>query len=318
MADIGAGNWNENDTNNNQPAPDGAPEGMSPSGVNDTIRAVMGALKRWFNWSSPKVTAGSATAYTLTYGVAPGALIDGTTHVVQFHAGNGPGATLNVNGLGAKPLYAYSAGAWYQAPPAFFDVATVCRVVYDAGTGAYRLLMPGAAPTGTVVPFAGTVAPAGYLLAFGQAVSRTSYPGLFAVIGGTYGSGDGSTTFNLPDLRGRMAAGKDNMGGTAANRITNGGSGIVGTTLGAAGGTEVENAGVSVGVSVSGSLSGTAHGYLGGTIGDADGNSGASLIFTDVTLAVAVGGTLNGSGSGATSVVTNVQPTIVLNQMIRI
>ena len=62
MADIGTGNWNENDTNNNQPAPDGAPEGMSPSGLNDTIRAVMGALKRWFNWSSPKVTAGSATA----------------------------------------------------------------------------------------------------------------------------------------------------------------------------------------------------------------------------------------------------------------
>ena len=80
MADIGAGNWNESDTNNNQPAPDGAPEGMSPSGVNDTIRAVMGALKRWFNWSSPKLTAGSATAYTLTYGVAPGALVDGMTH----------------------------------------------------------------------------------------------------------------------------------------------------------------------------------------------------------------------------------------------
>ena len=81
MADIGASNWNENDTNNNQPAPDGAPEGMSPSGVNDTIRAVMGAVKRWFNWSSPKVTAGSATAYTLTYGVTPGALVDGMTHI---------------------------------------------------------------------------------------------------------------------------------------------------------------------------------------------------------------------------------------------
>ena len=204
MADIGAGNWNESDTNNNQPAPDGAPEGMSPSGVNDTIRAVMGALKRWFNWSSPKLTAGSATAYTLTYGVAPGALVDGMTHLVQFHASNGSGATLNVNGLGAKPLYAYSAGAWYQAPPAFCDVATVCRVVYDAATGAYRLLMPGAAPTGTVVPFAGSVAPAGYLLAFGQAVSRTNYPGLFAVINTTYGAGDGSTTFNVPDLRGRV------------------------------------------------------------------------------------------------------------------
>ena len=235
MADIGAGNWNENDTNNNQPAPDGAPEGMSPSGVNDTIRAVMGALKRWFNWSSPKVTAGSATAYTLTYGVAPGALVDGMTHLVQFHAANGPGATLNVNSLGAKPLYAYSAGAWYQAPPAFFDVATVCRVVYDAGTGAYRLLMPGAAPTGTVVPFAGSVAPAGYLLASGQAISRTNYPGLFAVINTIYGIGDGSTTFNVPDLRGFVVAGKDNMGGINANRLS---SVMASTTLGAGGGAQ--------------------------------------------------------------------------------
>jgi hypothetical protein len=147
--DIGASNWSETDTNNNQPAPDGAPEGMFPSGVNDTIRAVMGALKRWFNWSSPKITGGSATAYTLTYGVVPSALVDGMTHLVQFHAVNGAGATLNVNGLGAKPLYAYSGGAWYQAPPAFVDVASVCRVIYDAGAGAYRLLMPGAVPTGS-------------------------------------------------------------------------------------------------------------------------------------------------------------------------
>jgi hypothetical protein len=166
--------------NNNQPAPM-APENVS-SGVNDTIRAVMGAEALVL--VGPR-SAGSATAYTLTYGVAPGALIDGMTHLVQFHAANGPGATLNVNSLGAKPLYAYSAGAWYQAPPAFFDVATVCRVVYDAGTGAYRLLMPGAAPTGTVVPFAGSVAPAGYLLASGQAISRTNYAGLFAVINTT-------------------------------------------------------------------------------------------------------------------------------------
>ena len=55
--DIGASNWSETDASNNQPAPDGAPEGMFPSGVNDTIRAVMGALKRWFNWSIPKITA---------------------------------------------------------------------------------------------------------------------------------------------------------------------------------------------------------------------------------------------------------------------
>lgn len=75
-------------------------------------------------------------------------------------------------------------------------------------------------PAGTVLPFAGSSAPAGYLLAYGQAVSRTTYAALFAVIGTTYGAGDGSTTFNLPDLRGRTIAGADDMGGSAASRLT--------------------------------------------------------------------------------------------------
>lgn len=93
-------------------------------------------------------------------------------------------------------------------------------------------------PSGSVMPYAGSSAPTDWLLCSGAAVSRTTYAALFAVIGTTYGSGDGSTTFNLPDLRGRSAFGVDNMGGTAANRITSGGSGITGTTLGAAGGAE--------------------------------------------------------------------------------
>jgi microcystin-dependent protein len=93
-------------------------------------------------------------------------------------------------------------------------------------------------PTGVVMPFAGANSPDGWLLCFGQAVSRTDYSGLFSVIGTSYGTGDGSTTFNLPDMRGRVAAGKDNMGGSAANRLTAGGSGITGTTLGNAGGVE--------------------------------------------------------------------------------
>ena len=59
-------------------------------------------------------------------------------------------------------------------------------------------------PTGVVVPFAGATAPDGYLLCYGQAVSRSTYSDLFAAIGTTYGAGDGSTTFNLPDLRGRL------------------------------------------------------------------------------------------------------------------
>lgn len=93
-------------------------------------------------------------------------------------------------------------------------------------------------PTGAVMPFAGAAAPEGWLLCYGQPVSRSTYADLFAAIGTTYGAGDGSTTFNVPDLRGRAVFGKDDMGGAAASRITAGVSGINGASLGAAGGDE--------------------------------------------------------------------------------
>ena len=96
----------------------------------------------------------------------------------------------------------------------------------------------GAVPVGVVNPFAGANAPAGWLMCFGQTVSRTQYVGLFLTIGTTYGSGDGSTTFAIPDMRGRAVAGKDDMGGSAASRITAGVTGVSGTTLGAAGGNQ--------------------------------------------------------------------------------
>lgn len=96
----------------------------------------------------------------------------------------------------------------------------------------------GLAPTGVVLPFAGSTAPAGWVFCFGQAVSRTTFADLFAALGTAYGTGDGSTTFNLPDLRGRIPGGKDNMGGSAANRLTTGGSGVNGANLGAVGGAE--------------------------------------------------------------------------------
>lgn len=62
-------------------------------------------------------------------------------------------------------------------------------------------------PTGSVMPFAGSSAPQGWFLAQGQTISRTTYAGLFAVIGTTYGAGNGSTTFHLPDLRGKVPVG---------------------------------------------------------------------------------------------------------------
>jgi len=83
-----------------------------------------------------------------------------------------------------------------------------------------------AVPTGTLSMFAGSTAPTGYLICDGTAVSRSTYSALFTAIGTTYGAGDASTTFNLPDLRGRAPIGV----GT--------GTGLTARTLGATTGTE--------------------------------------------------------------------------------
>ena len=65
---------------------------------------------------------------------------------------------------------------------------------------------------GTIVAYGGTTAPDGWLLCDGSAVSRSEYPRLFAVIGTAFGDGDGSTTFNLPNLQQRFPLGKGSSG----------------------------------------------------------------------------------------------------------
>jgi microcystin-dependent protein len=73
-------------------------------------------------------------------------------------------------------------------------------------------------PIGLVVDLAGPTVPAGWFLCYGQTISRTDYSELWDAIGDAWGDGDGSTTFNLPDLRGRVTFGKDDMGGSSAGR----------------------------------------------------------------------------------------------------
>lgn len=73
---------------------------------------------------------------------------------------------------------------------------------------------------GLMLAYLGSDTPSGVLRPYGQAVSRSTYQSLFNNIGTTFGSGDGSTTFNVPDMRGRTPIGLDNLGGTSADRIT--------------------------------------------------------------------------------------------------
>jgi microcystin-dependent protein len=164
-------------------------------------------------------------------------------------------------------------------------------------------------PAGSVVAFAGTAAPTGWLLCYGQAVSRTTYAALFTAISTTYGVGDGSTTFNLPDYRGRVLAGKDDMGGSAASRLTNSGTGnpgINGATLGAAGGVDRHTL-------TTAQLASHSHAASSGSFLASVGAGGTGTISAGSTVQAQANSGTSGSGEAH----PNVQPTIVVNYIIR-
>jgi microcystin-dependent protein len=122
-------------------------------------------------------------------------------------------------------------------------------------------------PTGSIINFGGSTAPSGWLICNGAAVSRTLYTSLFGVIGTTYGAGDGSTTFNIPNTAGRMVRGV----GTAS--WTGLGGGTASTTIVALGGSGGAD-GTKVSVD---NLPQHRHGYniaAGGGYASADGSNG--------------------------------------------
>jgi microcystin-dependent protein len=104
------------------------------------------------------------------------------------------------------------AAAWLTYDASYSP--TVGDLVYLVGQGPIAHVIgkiggtqPTAPPVGVIHPYAGATAPTGWLLANGQAVSRTTYAQLFVVCGTTFGSGDGSATFNVPNLTDRMPTG---------------------------------------------------------------------------------------------------------------
>lgn len=182
----------------------------------------------------------------------------------------------------------------------------------------------GLQPPGVVSAYAGAAAPSGWLLCDGAAVSRATYADLFAVIGTTYGSGDGSTTFNLPDITGRVVAGKE----ASETRLTTAGCGINGGTLGAAGGAQTLSAHTHGAGSLSAASGGT-HTHdtgVGGGFATTAAGSGLTLSVGAQNATAASTGTTGSahthtvtgtSGSTGTGSHGSVQPTIVLNYIIK-
>lgn len=174
-------------------------------------------------------------------------------------------------------------------------------------------------PSGAVMPFAGAAAPGGWLMCDGSAVSRSTYGDLFLAIGTLYGAGDGSTTFNLPDMRGRAVFGADAMGGSAASRVTSAVCGIDGSALGAAGGDQRMPAhGHTASVSDPGhthlqSFGNSSGGLVYNPPGSGAGGWGATGIRTQSST-TGIGVTVASSGDGTAA---NMPPAMMLNYVIK-
>ncbi len=267
MADYTDPRWNESDSQNTAPSPNGIPAGSAPSAVPAVIRNGMGAQTRSFNRGNARgLCANTGNAYSLTYDVPPTAYENGEFFSFFVSAANTGPATITINGmptkdlaqndgtplkasdllLGAPVTVTYDGskfrlvtaagkpyttttvgagsgldsdkldgqeGGWYQARANHTgtqDVATISGL---------QAVLDAIVPASTIIHVAAATAPAGYLAANGQNVSRTTYARLFTAIGTTYGVGDGSTTFALPDMRGVFVRGLDSGKGTDTGRV---------------------------------------------------------------------------------------------------
>lgn len=196
-------------------------------------------------------------------------------------------------------------------------------------------------PSGSVIIYGGSSAPTGWLFCDGSAISRSTYAALFTAIATTYGAGNGSSTFNIPDIRGRVVAGKE----ASASLLTSALGGLNGNTLGNTGGVQ--------GVTLTSAQSGLpahnhsltmdahthtftgsphAHGFtygldnfhdISGTTPSGNFASGYSKNTDNATAGgtnstVTTTGTIaNNSAANASSAHGNVQPTIILNYIIK-
>lgn len=170
---------------------------------------------------------------------------------------------------------------------------------------------------------ANLAAPNGYILAAGTLELIATYPALFAVYSTLYG-GDGVTTFGIPDYRGRVLVGRDNMGGSAANRVTFAGSGIAGTTIASAGGAQNYTLAQGNLPSVNWTVTDPTHNHTGSVadlVGDGGGGgafSGAGAFKTE-TASLSINNRATGisvaSGGSGTAVIT-MQPSAIVNKII--
>lgn len=301
-------------------------EGQAPSSINDSARAMMAATAKYRDdIAGAIVTAGTSTAYTVssyevfdTLAHLGGQMIAFTPHVT-----NGATVTLNVDSLGAKPLR--------SAPNAELLAGTIIQgtpyvAVYNNTDGAFYLQgffgNPYNVPLAAGMDYWGAAAPnSSFAFPVGQAISRTTYATLYALVGNTYGAGDGSTTFNLPNKGGRVSAAADFVG----NILNTATMSPNGATLGATGGAQLHtltinempshshantltDPGHTHNIQLTGSTSNNPLPAAGSTGGEPDAT----------TRSATTGITINNAAQGGGAAHNIVQPTIICNYIMRI
>jgi microcystin-dependent protein len=300
-------------------------EGQAPSTVNDSARAMMASAAKWRDdITGVNVTAGSGTAYTLTSNQVIAANVDGMT--IQFTPGttNTGDVTLSIDGQTARRI-CFRTGTALAA--GVLISGSLYQVTYRAATTEYLLhsfdSSLASIPIGAMIDYAGTTAPSSnFVFPYGQQVSQSTYATLYSRFGSNAYGSDGGGLFYLPDLRGRVVAGKDNMGGSSANRILDL---IDGDVLGTVGGNETRTLLTAnlPAYTPAGSISN-------GAIDDGGAITGAATFSATIGAGVAVPNgtgaassqgtsTFTGTAQGGTSTAFGIlQPTIILNKILRI
>lgn len=195
----------------------------------------------------------------------------------------------------SSPIDVISGGTGIASPGASGNVLS------SNGAGGWVSSVPSSSvlPSGAVMPFAMQTPPTGWLEANGSAISRTTYAALFSALGTLYGIGDGTTTFNLPDLRGEFVRGWDHGRGVDSGRV-------FGSTQTSAYTNHSHTASSST--SVSASDLGHAHSYVEMSTGGAIAGGGdytynganTGTAYADISASASTSTTVNASTTGAT------------------
>jgi microcystin-dependent protein len=228
----------------------------------------------------------------------------GNTVTVVPSIGRGwDGTTASIHGAGARVTHTFSATEADEANVAALTASGEVAARNAAIAAAVAALpVPLVLPAGLLAPYTGAAAPTGWLLCDGSTQLKATYPALSTVLGTTYGAGD-ATHFVLPDLRGRVAAGADNMGGSDAGRLTSA------NTLGTAVGEESHTLTVA---------ETPAHAHPGSTVGA---NQFTSAGVGGVAGTSTGGSTFNNgivvASQGGGSAHNNMQPTLTVNYIVK-